>query len=244
MGIPEDPRQRPARKTACGLPQTRFHPEPRLVGKCPERLIVNRTPRPSLDCTNQFSSAVSLMVDRSKTHGIAMKRKKANRRGILAKCGAKPARKMGRTRDTVFQKKPYRGNRKALQLCRQVQRALIYALGDCNDEVLAGLYVESVDPAPNEKHLMVTVSPLDADVSPEDVLVRLHHVLGKLRSEIAVLDSSPAGSRTDLPLHPAEFAARRLIRNDEAITAAFPGPSPDPLPQGRGDIRQLLIRRS
>ncbi len=85
----------------------------------------------------------------------------------------------------VPQNKRYHGNRKALQLCRQVQRALTYALGDCDDDVLASLYVDSVDPAPNEKHLMVTVSPLDADVSPEDVLVRLQHVYGKLRSEVA-----------------------------------------------------------
>ena len=86
---------------------------------------------------------------------------------------------------TVFSQKSYRGNRKALQLCRQVQRALGYALGDCDDDVLASLYVESVQPAPNDKHLMVTVSPLDADISPEDVLGRIHRVLGRLRSEVA-----------------------------------------------------------
>ncbi len=86
---------------------------------------------------------------------------------------------------TAEQGEAFRGNRKALQLCRQVQKALSYALGDCDDDLLAGLYVESVEPAPNEKHLMVTVSPLDADISPEDVLVHLHHALGKLRSDVA-----------------------------------------------------------
>ncbi len=86
---------------------------------------------------------------------------------------------------TVFQEKSYHGNRKALQLCRQVQRALGYALGDMDDEVLASLYVESVEPAPNDKHLLVTVSPLDRDIPPEDVLIRLHRVLGRLRSEVA-----------------------------------------------------------
>ena len=86
---------------------------------------------------------------------------------------------------STFGEKPYRGNRKALQLCRQVQRALSYALSDCDDDVLAGLYVESVEPAPNDKHLMVTVQPLDADVMPEDVLARLHHVIGRLRAEVA-----------------------------------------------------------
>lgn len=86
---------------------------------------------------------------------------------------------------TVFQEKSYRGNRKALQLCRQVQRSLTYALSELEDDVLASLYVESVDPAPNDKHLMVTVSPLDAEISPEDVLSKLHFVMGRLRSEIA-----------------------------------------------------------
>lgn len=86
---------------------------------------------------------------------------------------------------TVFRGRSYQGNRKALQLCRQVQRALGYALGGLDDDVLASLYVESVEPAPNDKHLMVTVSPLDADIAPEDVLVRIHRVLGRLRSEVA-----------------------------------------------------------
>jgi ribosome-binding factor A len=79
----------------------------------------------------------------------------------------------------------YQGNRKALQLCRQVQRALGYALGGLDDDVLASLYVESVEPAPNDKHLLVTVSPLDRGIEPEDVLVRLHRVIGRLRSEVA-----------------------------------------------------------
>src|SRR5688572_7217552 len=86
---------------------------------------------------------------------------------------------------TMFQDPSYQGNRKALQLCRQVQRALGYALGGLDDDVLASLYVESVEPAPNDKHLMVTVSPLDPDIAPEDVLIRIHRVLGRLRSEVA-----------------------------------------------------------
>jgi ribosome-binding factor A len=113
-----------------------------------------------------------------------MKRKKTNRDkrdNLRGEAGAED----GADPRTVFQEKSYRGNRKTLQLCRQVQRALSYALGDCDDNVLASLYVESVDPAPNDKHLMVTVSPLDRDISPEDVLVRLHRVLGHLRAEIA-----------------------------------------------------------
>lgn len=113
-----------------------------------------------------------------------MKRKNS-RKDKLANLRGEPGEEDGADPRTVFQKKSYRGNRKALQLCRQVQRALTYALGDCDDEVLAGLYVESVEPAPNDKHLMVTVQPLDKDILPEDVLVRLHHAAGLLRSEVA-----------------------------------------------------------
>lgn len=86
---------------------------------------------------------------------------------------------------SAFPQKSYRGNRKALQLCRQVQKTLNYALGGLEDDVLAGLYVESVEPAPNDKHLMVTVSPLDPETSPEEVLLRLGRFSGRLRSEIA-----------------------------------------------------------
>jgi ribosome-binding factor A len=85
----------------------------------------------------------------------------------------------------MFEDSSYHGNRKALQLCRQVQRALGYALGSMDDDVLASLYVESVQPAPNDKHLLVTVSPLDREIEPNDVLVRIHRVLGRLRSEVA-----------------------------------------------------------
>jgi ribosome-binding factor A len=110
-----------------------------------------------------------------------MKRKKSSRE-LRTNQGGESA---GADPHTSFPKKTYRGNRKALQLCRQVQRALGFALSDCDDEVLASLYVESVEPAPNEKHLMVTVSPLDPDIEPEDALVRLHRVIGRLRSEVA-----------------------------------------------------------
>lgn len=98
---------------------------------------------------------------------------------------ASPSEEDGSDPRTFSKQKTYRGNRKALQLCRQVQRSLGYALGDCDDDVLASLYVESVDPAPDDKHLMVTVQPLDTDVAPEEVLTRLHHVIGRLRAEVA-----------------------------------------------------------
>lgn len=113
-----------------------------------------------------------------------MKRKKS-KTDKYADMRGEPGPEDGADPRTVFQQKTYRGNRKALQLCRQVQRSLSYALSDLDDDVLASLYVESVDPAPDDKHLMVTVSPLDAEVSPVDVLAKLQFVQGRLRSEIA-----------------------------------------------------------
>jgi ribosome-binding factor A len=77
------------------------------------------------------------------------------------------------------------GDRKTLQLCRQVSRSLSYVLGSLGDDVLGGLHVESVEPAPNASHLLVTVSSLDAEASPETILIRLHAAQPRLREEIA-----------------------------------------------------------
>ncbi|MCA9073338.1 MAG: hypothetical protein KDA84_30650, partial [Planctomycetaceae bacterium] len=113
-----------------------------------------------------------------------MKRKKS-KTDKYADLRGEPGPEDGADPRTVFQEKSYHGNRKALQLCRQVQRSLSYALSELDDDLLASLYVESVDPAPNDKHLMVTVSPLDSEISPDEVLSKLHFVMGRLRSEIA-----------------------------------------------------------
>jgi ribosome-binding factor A len=47
--------------------------------------------------------------------------------------------------------------RKALQLCRQVQRALNLALAESADEGLSELYVDEVSPAPDCGHLTAHV---------------------------------------------------------------------------------------
>lgn len=81
-----------------------------------------------------------------------------------------------------------RVDRKAYQLCRQVAETLNYVLsGDTGDDVLRGLYVESVDPAPDASRLLVSVAPLDRSdqTPPEDYLARLVAAGGKLRSEVA-----------------------------------------------------------
>jgi ribosome-binding factor A len=81
-----------------------------------------------------------------------------------------------------------RVDRKAYQLCRQVSDTLNFVLsGDTGDDVLRGLYVDSVDPAPDASHLLVSVAPLDRDdQTPAEVyLTKLMAVSGKLRSEVA-----------------------------------------------------------
>jgi hypothetical protein len=80
-----------------------------------------------------------------------------------------------------------REDRKTLQLCRQVQRALLLALpGDCADERLADVYVESVEPMGGPGQLLVRVMlPPDAGVSPGEVMGRLAAYTPRLRAIVA-----------------------------------------------------------
>ena len=78
-----------------------------------------------------------------------------------------------------------RNNRKALQLCRQAERALRYALSNAHDEVLRDLVVEYVQPAPNASHLLVMVTCADPQVSVPQILNRLGKATGYLRTELA-----------------------------------------------------------
>ena len=75
-----------------------------------------------------------------------------------------------------------------MQLCRQVEQTLSLVLsGECENEVLQSLLVESVTPAPNASQLLVTVRQMDGDepVSTPEILVRLGEVAGQLRFEVA-----------------------------------------------------------
>ena len=79
-------------------------------------------------------------------------------------------------------------NRKALQLCGQVAQTLQAVLtGECGDDLLRELQVESVVPAPNSSRLLVTltlaVSRSAATV--KEVLARLQQAQGQLRAEVA-----------------------------------------------------------
>lgn len=78
--------------------------------------------------------------------------------------------------------------RKDLQLCRQVLETLNYVLsGECHDEILQGLIVCSVVPAPDAHRLLVTVCPLGHDTSESatEILQRLLMAQGRLRFEVA-----------------------------------------------------------
>ena len=77
------------------------------------------------------------------------------------------------------------GGRKALQLCRQAQQALNLALADCEDSWLRELYVESVKPAPTDRRLMVSVSPMGDPRDPAELMQRIQFALPFLRDQVA-----------------------------------------------------------
>src|SRR5947209_4145890 len=116
-----------------------------------------------------------------------MNPKKPSRRRLLASC-ADPTPDDGQDpREWKRGDAPTRAGRKALQLCRQAAEALNQALGDCRDEVLTGLVVVGVTPAPHAGRLLVTVAagPSAEPVAAEVVLERLGRAAGRLRTEVA-----------------------------------------------------------
>jgi ribosome-binding factor A len=79
-------------------------------------------------------------------------------------------------------------DRKALQLCRQVERTLGLVLaGELNDDRVRDLLVLSVVPAPHSNHLLVTLQA--AETLSQEELLQLDQALfehkGHLRSAIA-----------------------------------------------------------
>ena len=85
--------------------------------------------------------------------------------------------------DEVRHRKP---DYKTMQLCRQVQRVLSLTLaGECKDDVLRGVYIESVVPAPDATHLLVRVIVPPDDRSATtlaEVLQSLDRAKGTLRA--------------------------------------------------------------
>ena|ERR1043166_2696078 len=77
---------------------------------------------------------------------------------------------------------------KTLRFCKQVEEALAIAFaGGCGDDILGELGVESVEPAPDAGHLLVTVAFLSKERIPDPVetLSRLHNATGWLREQVA-----------------------------------------------------------
>lgn len=78
-----------------------------------------------------------------------------------------------------------RGHHKSLMLCRQVMRALCQAMaGECGDDLLRDLWVQSVQPCGGAGHLRVMIV-LPAGVSPVEALLRLEHHAGRLRQAVS-----------------------------------------------------------
>ena len=79
-------------------------------------------------------------------------------------------------------------DRKARQLCKQVERTLNLVLaGECRDEVLCDLMVHSVVPAPDSSRLLVTVQPGPhaPGVTREEIHERLKRAAPFLRQQAA-----------------------------------------------------------
>ena len=74
--------------------------------------------------------------------------------------------------------------RKTLQLCRQIEHQLSYALGCCADPLLGELTVLKVVPAPNAGRLLVTVE-CPPHLAVAQAMERLKVALPWLRTEIA-----------------------------------------------------------
>jgi ribosome-binding factor A len=113
-----------------------------------------------------------------------MSSRKISRRDLLSSC-AQPGPDDGR--DPRLDRRSGSGkvsNRKALQLCAQVARALTFVFAGCGDDVLRNLVVESVTPAPNASRLLVRVAS-STDVERSLLLAHLEHAHGMLRSEVA-----------------------------------------------------------
>ena len=75
-----------------------------------------------------------------------------------------------------------RPDRKTLQLCKQVQRALSFALPETGEDVLLDAYVEDVQPAPDASRLLMSVH---GKGDPLDLIQALGTHTGQLRSAVA-----------------------------------------------------------
>lgn len=75
-----------------------------------------------------------------------------------------------------------RPDRKTMQLCKQVQRALSFALPETGNELLLDAYVEEVQPGPDASRLLVSVR---GHGDPLALITALNEHVGQLRSSVA-----------------------------------------------------------
>lgn len=73
---------------------------------------------------------------------------------------------------------------KTAQLCSQVGEALSLALGAIDDDVILGLWLLEVTPAPDSSRLRVQLGA-SREVDVEVVQERLDRYAGRLRNEVA-----------------------------------------------------------
>lgn len=113
---------------------------------------------------------------------------KTSREEMLSSCGELGPEDGVDPRDFHRKKTKPRVNRKALQLCSEVQRTLNAVFGgECGDALLRDLQVVSAEPAPNVARLRVTICQVSSEepYSPELILTHLHRAQGMLRSQVA-----------------------------------------------------------
>jgi ribosome-binding factor A len=116
-----------------------------------------------------------------------MKRKKPSARDMLSACSEIRPEDGLDPRMYFRPKAEKKPNRKALQLCSEVAKAVGFALSwEAGDQLLSSLVVESVVPAPDSGRLLITVSFQGSGaVEPERLMERLQRVTGKLRAAVA-----------------------------------------------------------
>jgi ribosome-binding factor A len=103
-----------------------------------------------------------------------------------------------------------REDRKTQQLGQQVKRALMLALaGECDDDVLRDVYVDSVEPMGSGAQLLVRVTfPSVTDQPLWDVVARLNDRSAKLRAIVAhsiCRKRAPALAFVAVPQTPESF---------------------------------------
>ena len=116
-------------------------------------------------------------------------REKPHRRSAPGTTCADPDPEDGKDPRKDYLKRPNLApNRKALQLCSQVERTLNLILPDCGEDRLRDLLVLSVEPAPDSTRLLVTLgqTPSAVGAEPAEMLAAQHVHYDKIVPAVAV----------------------------------------------------------